>query len=252
MGDLTLNNITELLDRQTNDITNNIERISNRTDGKLFKLQKRCVTLERKIRRNNIVLFGVNLTGLDLITGTIDELNELFGLNLTSSDINNIYTVGKSNNPPVIVEFVSFLKKKEIFKDVAKLKALKTKNIAISDDLCYEDREEQKVLRRHCRQAREKNLQAKIKGHKLEIEGKLYTVSDLEQPEYETVSSSESEEEEEEKQIQTQTLASLGNERTDTVMKNCHHKDKKRLKTPSPQTAEVGILTRKKKKARRH
>lgn len=252
MGDLTLDNITQLLDRQTRDITSNIERISNRTDGKLRRLQRRCVILERKIRKNNIVLFGLNLTGLDLITGTIEQLNEIFSLNLTSSDINNIYKVGKSNNPPVVVEFVSFLKKKEIFKDVEKLEALKTRNIAISNDLCYEDREEQRVLRRHYRQAREKNLQTKIKGHKLEIEGKLYTASDLEQPEYETVSSSESEEEEEEeKQTQTQTLTSLGSDRADTETKSYHRKNKKRLKTPSPRTAEVGVLTREKKKARR-
>lgn len=251
MGDLTLENVTQLLARQTKDITNNIERISNRTDGKLFKLQRRCVTLERKIRKNNIVLFGLDLTGTDFIARTIEQLNELFGLNLTSSDINNIYRVGKSNNPPVIVEFVSFLKKKEIFKDVTKLKSLKTRNIAVSNDLCYEDREEQKVLRRHYRLAKEKNLQTKIKGHKLEIEGKLYAAGDLEQPEYETVSS-ESEEEEEEEQLQTQASASRGNDRTDTATKNYRYKDKRRLKTPSPQTAQIGIVTRRKKRARRN
>ena len=58
---------------------------------------------------------------------------------------------------------MTYLKKDQIFKNCSKLKGTK---IIISQDLCIEDRKDQKLLVQHLREARSQNHQAKIKGKK--------------------------------------------------------------------------------------
>lgn len=52
--------------------------------------------------------------------------------------------------------------------------------MAVSNDLCEEDRRDQKILRRHLKEAKENNVPAKIKSNRIEINGKWYTAKDLE------------------------------------------------------------------------
>lgn len=252
MGEVTLDNIAQLLNKQTIEITKTIERSSDALERKVGHLKKRCVTLERRLRKNNIVLFGLNIDKENIVAGTIEQLNNLFELNITVADINNIYKIGGSEKPPVVVEFISFLKKQEIFKNPEKLKSLRSKNVSVSNDLCYEDRLEQETLRRHCKLAREKELQAKIRGHRLEIEGKFYTASELEQLDYETVSSESEEEQddEEEEQAATQPDTVTDNKQRGAVKFHPKDKKKRKVQTPSPLTKQAGITTRTKKKAR--
>lgn len=191
MGEVTLTAIEELLKKQTESINQNINNTLRRlqnSENNICKLKKRCLYLERRIRKNNIVIFGLTVDGSEIVEQTISKLNELFGLNVTTKDINNIYKIGKSSNPPIVVEFVSFLLKKQVFHDTDKLKALRGTNISVANDLCEEDRQEQKVLRKHLKVARSDNKQARIVGNKLEVEGRLYTAAELEDSatEYET------------------------------------------------------------------
>lgn len=150
------------------------------TQKKICALEKKSLFFERKIRRNNIVIFGLERENNEnLVQRVVAKLNELLHINLTSSDINNIYRLGQMSKSPVIVEFISYLKKAELFKDPVKLRALRNTPISISNDLCDEDRKEQKILRQHLKLAREQNKEAKIKGNKLEIDGRLFTTADL-------------------------------------------------------------------------
>lgn len=114
---------------------------------------------------------------------------------IRSEDINNLYRIGRSTNSPVLIEFISYLKKTFVFKNASKLKG---SNISIFHYLCPEDREEHKILRIHLKIAKEKNLQAKIKGNRLEINGESYTVEKLEKEEDEETSSEEERQELEE------------------------------------------------------
>ena len=98
----------------------------------------------------------------------MSELNTLLKINLLPTDINNIQIIGKTQKPPVLLECMSFLKKSEIFPN---LKHLRNTGISIANDLCPEDREQQKYLRDLQLKAREQNLDAKIRGAKLLING---------------------------------------------------------------------------------
>lgn len=183
MGELTLANIEELLARQTIQINQNISdnlKLLQSNENRVKKLEQRCLYLERRLRRNNIVIFGLSIDGTDLSNQTLLKLNSLLDLNITIRDINNIHKIGKNSTPPIVVEFVSFLQKKEIFSNTEKLRALKGTGISISNDLCEEDRRKQKILRKYLKSAKEENRQARIVGDKLEIDKELFTISDLE------------------------------------------------------------------------
>lgn len=67
------------------------------------------------------------------------------------SNASDIYPIGNNKNSPVIIEFISFLKKQSLFSNINKLKEA---GITIANDLCLEDREERKQLRYHQAKAR--------------------------------------------------------------------------------------------------
>lgn len=184
---------TKSLKEEIKNVVNEVSSKVDSTISEIGNLKKRNITLERKIRRNNIVIFGLETTKQDLLQNTVAQLNTLLGLSIADSDINNIYTVGKTQKPPVILEFVSYLKKQALFLQVGKLKGT---GIAITNDLCIEDREEQKILKYHQKKARDQNLEARIKGKKLFIGNKSYSAEELGKIEQVTYSETELEEDE--------------------------------------------------------
>lgn len=139
-------------------------------------LKNRCQTLERKVKKNNLIVFGLKPDQENFIKDIIAKINSMLEVNIVEADLNNIYSVGKSAAPPIILEFVSFLKKLQVLKEVKKLKGT---GISISNDLSKEDREEQKVLSSHLKTAKEQYPNAKIRGHKLIIGENIYTAKDL-------------------------------------------------------------------------
>lgn len=175
-------------------ITTKIQRL----EQEVTALESRCVYLERRTRKNNIVVFGLDVNKDNLLEETLEILNRHLGINLSTSDINNIYTVGAADKPPVIVEFISFIKKVFVFKNVSKLKGT---GLSIGHDMSKEDREQHKILRRHQKLASEQKLKAIIRGGKLLIGNDTYTVQELEK--LERLEGSETEGEEGDKEIST-------------------------------------------------
>ncbi|CAG9773449.1 unnamed protein product [Ceutorhynchus assimilis] len=252
----TLNEMYKLLSadnkKQTAQLTEKIEqseanvsRHLRKTNRKIVEIEQRNIFLERKIRRNNVLFFGYKVEDpKDLLKLTISKINELLATNIKEDNINNIYKVGKSDSAPTLIEFISYLKKAELFKDPEKLRALKNTPYAISNDLCEEDRRELKTLRKHQKKAHDENKPAKIKGLKLEIDNKLYTAKELEghsesdipTTSSETEESSEEESEEEEQNIEQRTSVDQD--------QNKNSKKRKQHKTPSP----GGMKTRSNKK----
>lgn len=136
----------------------------------------RCILLERKLRRNNIIVFGLNFSTDNLVEETLNILNTHLKTSFVVADINNIRKIGKGQRQTVILEFVSFLKKSQVFKNIRNLKGT---SIAIANDLCVEDRENNKVLVRYLKKAKAEGIRAQIRGDRLEIDGKTYTVTEL-------------------------------------------------------------------------
>lgn len=136
------------------------------------------ITIQRELRKNNLIIFGLSEEEEENL---LHKVIELFGSKLkvqvSALEINNIYRFGRSKkNRPVIVKFVSFYKKLQILKNGILLKGA---NVSISNDLIKEDREKQNILRKHLKLARSQGLEAKIVNFKLLLGDTYLTVNDL-------------------------------------------------------------------------
>lgn len=174
--------LESIINKNSEEIKQEIKGISNQLNGKLEQLEKRCIrlenrviSLERKSRKNNIIIFGLDISQDDLLNSTVKKLNDLLEIEITASDVNNIYVTRNKNN--IIIEFISFLKKLCVIKNTKKLKGT---GIFIDHDLSPEDRLKNKILYHNLKAAQNKNYKAYIKNHKLYINGKSYTPEELE------------------------------------------------------------------------
>lgn len=170
--------ITELNQGIHSKINSYEEKIA-KLENKNIQLEKTILQLQRRARKNNVVIFGITSTEPNLFEYTLKLLNESLELNILVTELNDIYRVGSKENPvqPVIVEFISFQRKSVVLRNAKKLKG---KNIFINQDLCYEDRIINKILSKHLKEVRSKHIQAYIKGNKLIIGSETYTVEELE------------------------------------------------------------------------
>lgn len=195
--------------KQTLEIKSDIKKLldkNNTADKEISSLKLKCLSFERSVRKNNLLIFGIKKPNqtTNILEYILDQLNNILSTNITKNDINNYYFVGKerSGSRPLILQFISFLKKKTVFENKETLKNLKTQGLSIANDLCPEDRRTQQVLYKHLKIARSQGLEAKVIGQKILIDGQEYQVEDLEKIEKNSVqencdSLTESSEEEE-------------------------------------------------------
>lgn len=203
------------------EINKNIQDLSKKVDSvesKVETLQNKILSLERRSRRNNVIIFGMNVDKLNLLNNSLEFLNKTLGTNLQRNEINNIYLGGNKTKDKhhIVIEFISYLQKQSIFKNIGKLK---NSGVAIVNDMCFEDRQTQRVLKDHLKNAKSQNHQVKIKGSRLEIDGKLFTLEDLKKLEEEASEEEFSESEEEQKEESPEKIES-----TETIVKRRRHK----------------------------
>lgn len=162
--------LLEKLERQVTEI-NNLKQANQ-------EIEERCVHLERSLRKNNILVFGLPATpdNTEIFDFASSRIEELLGVTVHRSEINNIYRLNSAKGTPIKIEFVSYLNKTHILKNCHKLKNSK---IFIAHDLCFEDRQNLKILQEHLKQARAKNHTAVIRGNFLVVDGKRINVHDL-------------------------------------------------------------------------
>lgn len=192
---MTEDNIKQLLDeiiRNRNEIKSSIEASEsklllkiegiinrlNKLEKENFMLKEEIETLKGDNKKNNIVIFGIKHQGTRLTTEFItEELNNLLDIDLKETDINDLYTLGNTEDSPIKIELTTHLKKKLIFQNCRKLKDT---SIFINHDLTPKQREDNKVLRRHLKLAKEdKNKTCYVKKNTLYINEKGYTIEDL-------------------------------------------------------------------------
>lgn len=127
---------------------------------KLVSISMRVIANERYLKKNNIIVHGIlENSPEDIVEVTIGKLNALLGVKLLVNDINNIYRIGKSINGkprPILVQFISFLKKQSLYVNIGNLKNY---GVAVSNDLIKEDYNIRKELLTHLKQARQKKPQ---------------------------------------------------------------------------------------------
>lgn len=177
-----LEKLETLINKKTLEIRSEINAINKSINKKLIefeenfkKIEEKITNIERANRKNNILIFGIQTDQDNLLKTTLSQINVIFECNLTEKDLNNIYFIGKNN--AIVVEFISFLQKKNIIKQLYKLKGT---GISIANDLCFEDRKVNRILVRHLKEAKSKNLKTYIKNFKLFVNGVGYSAEELE------------------------------------------------------------------------
>lgn len=152
-------------------------------------LKNKIKYLEKANKKNNIIIFGLEVTNErlplpQLASFVCEKLKEFLHIQIGISDINNVYLIGKNQTKrPVIIEFISRIKKYEVLQARINLKGSR---IYINNDLTTDEIKEYKILRTHLSLAKQKKLKAYIKGNKLYVNDDIYTANDLketEQPE---------------------------------------------------------------------
>lgn len=144
-------------------------------ESKLAILENKSLLLDRKIRKNNIVIFGLKTEkSTGLLEEVLQKLNEILGIKLVENDVNNVYRIG--NKSTIIVEFISYLRKQLVFQNIRKLK---NSGVSISNDLSPEDRETSKILYKNLKVAKSRNHKAYIKNYRLYVDEKVYTAEQL-------------------------------------------------------------------------
>ncbi|KAK9873699.1 hypothetical protein WA026_023860 [Henosepilachna vigintioctopunctata] len=106
------------------------------------KLMSEIQSLKSKIKleqKKNIIIFGLEKP-LEVSPAFIcEEIRRLLQVELKESDISDLYQLGKKNNSPIKVEFISYFKKKEVILNARKLKG---SQISIANDLTPQQREQ--------------------------------------------------------------------------------------------------------------
>lgn len=185
--------IKEYINDELKNLKNTFEEEINKKTAELeekyLNLKTRYEKLEKELRKNNVIIFGLENPQENCCDYVISKLNTLLGVNITRNDINNLYPIGKQTiKRPIIVKFTSYLTKQEVLKNGKKLK---NTNISIADELTLEERREKKILWQHLKKAREAKLNAFIKSNRLTINGTVYTAQQLACEEEDTDSETE-------------------------------------------------------------
>lgn len=193
LEDSLTDKINNLLKNQTAELKTAIEAVKAEVHGEIHLMgnkiteleekctgfQKRCVQLERHLRKNNLVVFGLDVGGEDLLDGVIAAFDRYLGVRLVETDFGDLYRLGKQGGKilPIKIELNSHYKKLEILKNSKRLKGTA---IYIANDLCKEDRLDQRILVQHKNEIKNRHHKTVIRGNKLIIDGRGYTVDQLE------------------------------------------------------------------------
>lgn len=163
----------------------NIKARLNKLEKENSELANRVEAIEKQNKKKNILVFGlVRQEEID-IKKVCEEINRSLGTNITEKDISDFFYLGNKEKSPLKLEFVSYNTKRDIFKNI---KALKGTKLVIANDLTSKQQTEQKILRKHLALARQNNsTNSYIRGSKLYINYKPYSVEELERNEFEEV-----------------------------------------------------------------
>lgn len=97
---------------------------------------------EKKLKRNNLFIYGIDEREERTLETIVEFFNTKLEIPLCGDDINCTYRVGaqhENKTRPIIVEFISNIKKRLVFKNISKLKG---SSVVIRDDLTRAEQEE--------------------------------------------------------------------------------------------------------------
>lgn len=126
---------------------------------------------DRDKRRNNIIVSGIDLEGINIETLVI-ELNKLLGDNLgIKINFKSAFKIGPKT---CLAELYSWNDKREVLQNKYKLRKVKDKVIYINDDLTKNEREIQSSIMKRANEEKKAAKQVKVGYQKLIINGTVW------------------------------------------------------------------------------
>lgn len=197
---ITNTDIYELLQKLTKqnaEISKDVKEIKQKADiqnKEILSLQNRLIDLEKKnealenrlhqteisLKKNNLVIFGLPEKENENLNEEVHTLiNNKLNVPFEVNDVDILHRIGKvqdNKTRPVLLKVSKYITKSNILKNVSSLKG---SSIAIANDLTTGQQQDQKILYKHYKEAKQKNLNPKIRGNKLVVNGVYYTIEEL-------------------------------------------------------------------------
>ncbi|KAG5867974.1 hypothetical protein JTB14_017566 [Gonioctena quinquepunctata] len=182
--------------KQNDEIKSEIHNIRKELDGEIEALQKENIELkksvemlkervlinERKLKKYNLIVYGMQEDEVRDIENFIDIINNRCGVEFKFHDLRDWYRIGESRqntgrHRPIVVELIFYKQRESILEKASKLKG---SGIYISKDYIREDYNSRKILFAHLKTARNSDPETKIWKNKLIVHGTSYTAEQLE------------------------------------------------------------------------
>lgn len=171
-----INSKVENLSRENKELSTAVEKQNERLDI----LEKKDLSGDRRL---NIIINGIiDQYYQGILIKIITTLKEI-DVDITKYCIKGLFKIGKkkwSEDGPIRVTFISSILRNDVLKNKHKLKS-NPNNIFIREDLSENDREVRKKLSRYSLDAKNKGKKVFMRNDKLVIDGKTWSLEELEE-----------------------------------------------------------------------
>ncbi|KAL1446493.1 hypothetical protein WDU94_003618, partial [Cyamophila willieti] len=195
-------------------------------------------------RNLNAIIYGIEGEYYNTVLEQIITILRGIDIDISKYCVKNIFKIGKkrwNEEGPIRVTFLSNVLRNDVMKNKFKLKNHHV-GITIREDLSNEDRETRKLLSKFSLEAKNKGKKVYMRNNKLIIEGKAWTLEDLQNnPENDLQNEEELEMEEDAADIENLSKVDVSNQGKNS---------RKRTLTGSPSNAQDILRTPKLKKGK--
>lgn len=162
-------NIKEAINQKIDEKFNYIEIRTNQLENKIEQQQKIIDTLDKQLRRKNLLFFGVEETERnyeDLLKLVLDIINTKMGVLCQKWEIETVKRIGKNNGKtrPVVVTITTTSRKLELLR---KKKTLENTDIYIKEDYPPAVLQKRKELQEELKQAQDSGKKVILRYDKI-------------------------------------------------------------------------------------
>uniref|UniRef100_A0A6P7FDG7 Uncharacterized protein LOC114328934 n=1 Tax=Diabrotica virgifera virgifera TaxID=50390 RepID=A0A6P7FDG7_DIAVI len=137
----------------------------------LVVVQNRMEIIEKKERQNNLIITGLDINETEPEKVVEETVNNIKKYLKVEAEINRVTKIG---NKRYKVEMVNLNKKKEILSNKKKLKDVPGARIFIDEDLTYQERRIQKIIREQAKLERNQGKNVKVAYKKMIVNNQVW------------------------------------------------------------------------------
>ncbi|KAJ4437472.1 hypothetical protein ANN_17616 [Periplaneta americana] len=139
------------------------------------KLKKKMSDYDLKMRKNNLIIFGVEERGREKEMDTFEKVRDLcemiFNIELREEHVDHAYRLGNGSKRPILLSFRNTKIREAILNNLGRLCG---SGVRVEKDMPFELRNRRKQLLPYMKAARAKGHFAKMYEDKLKVNGKWY------------------------------------------------------------------------------